>query len=87
MCNPGFFSTDFFSALSLYRFSIPSKDTLMFSSPESCYQEDDIKDILKANSSDLNIEYVYKCSPKSKTEDYEIQSDYNPGKRIFTDQI
>jgi hypothetical protein len=58
LCNPGFFSTDFFAVYNKsinnkYSLSIPATNTLMFASPESCYQDDDVYDILKANNSSL----------------------------------
>lgn len=69
LCNPGFFSTDYFSTAFNNRFSVPAKDILMFASPETCYQQDDINDILKANKSDLYFDYIYKCYPNSDTEE------------------
>ena len=65
ICNPGFFSVDFFATATQKKFSIPSTDTLMFASPENCYQDDDINDILKANNSGLSMEGVYKVYPNS----------------------
>jgi len=42
----------------------------MFASPESCYQDDDINDILKANSSSLQLQTVYRCFPNSSSDTY-----------------
>ena len=93
MCNPGFFSTDFSSLYHLtdddnnsHIICIPSDNALMFSSPEICYQGDDIDSILKTNKSNIHIQTLYTTHPDTVTQQYTNISNENPGKRIFLNQ-
>lgn len=94
MCNPGFFSTDFSSLYhqstdgSSYKYTIciPSTKALMFSSPEICYQGDDIDSILKTNKSNIHIQPIYSTYSDTITEQYSNDDSNTPGKRIFLNQ-
>ena len=94
MCNPGFFSTDFSSLYhqstdgSSYKYTIciPSTKALMFSSPEICYQGDDIDSILKTNKSNIHIQTIYSTYSDTITEQYSNVDSNTPGTRIFLNQ-
>lgn len=80
LCTPGFFTFDDFlmynagniGSFSGSRRAIPNKEIVMFASPEYCYQQDDISDILNSYQGELKINYDYNYSPKSKTDSNEI---------------
>lgn len=68
ICGPGFLSTDFVYGLDHSNYSEQTgarnhiettNDIIMFSSPEYCYQPDDIKDILNSTSN-IYISEIYK---------------------------
>lgn len=68
LCTPGFFSKEmtlFQDLGQASKFASTCNSIIMFSSPEYCYQQDDIEDILKAFKSQTYIKEVYSCYPQS----------------------
>lgn len=74
MCNPGFMTKNpfFIEAYSplgnlIYPKYADTDDTIiMFSSPEYCYQPDDIQNILTSYKNQLILSEVYSCVPRQK---------------------
>lgn len=58
LCSPGLFSLDYIS-YKAYTIANSSDDTLVFSSPEYCYQPDDIKNILQSADGQLKLSMAY----------------------------
>lgn len=77
ICTPGVFSTDEFRINSqvlnynLLKEARTDNSILMFSSPEYCYQQDDIKDILKQYNSQLYLTKIYNTDPRSTYNTYD----------------
>lgn len=71
LCTPGFFSKDSviiqdYGNNAISKVAFTYTQIMMFSSPEYCYQSDDVEDILKAFKSQIYIKEIYKCYPESE---------------------